>query len=308
LNPPVVPLTAVPVQASEKAAREQYAAIIAAARRSPLGIRVRLELAEMDAQRGQNDAALELLAGAIEDNPPPELAERLHLRLATCLLSKDDVPAALTQARAVLKNPASSLAGEARCVLAEVYMQKKEWANAIEQLVPFRDKDPWRNIPGLADRALLRLGYAFAQAQKWEESRQAMEAVVQRFPQSPWVYEARYGMGWAWQNMNQFDNACNAYAEVTRGSAAEVAARAQLQIGLCRLAQKRYPEAAKELLVVSYTYDYPEITAAALCEAGQAYLEQKQPADAAKLWQGIMQNYATSKWAEVAKQRLTGIK
>lgn len=308
LNPPDVALSAIPVQASEKAALEQYTATMAAAGRSPLGLRVRLELAEMYAKRGQNDAALELLAGTLEDNPPPDLAERIHLRLAGCLLAKNNVQAALAQAKAVAKNATSSLAGEAWCLLAEGYIQNKDWPNAITQLLPFRDKDPWRSLPGLTDRALLRLGFALAQAQKWEESRQAQEALVQRFNQSPWVHEARFGMGLALQNLNQLDNACNVYGEVIRGTAAEVAARAQLQIGLCRLAQKRFPEAAKELLVVPYTYDYPEISAAALCEAGQACFEQKQAAEAAKLWREVVQNYAASKWAEVAKQRLTTIK
>ncbi|MCY3023715.1 MAG: tetratricopeptide repeat protein, partial [Planctomycetota bacterium] len=308
LNPPEVAAAAVPPQPSEKGAREQYTALIALTSRSPLGSRVRLELAEMDAGRGQNDSALELLAAALEDNPPAELAERLHLRIATCLLAKNDTKGALAQAQAVTKNAASPLAGEARLLTGEVFIQSKDWPNAIAQLVPFRDQDPWRNMPGLAERGLLRLGYACSQVQRWDESRQAMDILIQRFPQSPWIYEARYGIGWAWQNVNQHENACNAYLEVTRGTASEVAARAQLQMGLCRLAQKRFPEAAKELLAVHYTYDYPEHSAAALCEAGQAHLEQKQPAEAARLWQSVIKDFAGSKWAETAKQRLAALK
>jgi len=34
--------------------------------------------------------------------------------------------------------------------------------------------------------------------------RQAHEQVVNRFPNSPWVAEARYGMGWALQNLQRF--------------------------------------------------------------------------------------------------------
>lgn len=308
LNPPEVPLAAVPVPVSEKAAQEHYHALVAAAPRSPLAARVRLELADVQAQRGQNDAALELLAAALEDNPPLELTERIQLRAATCLLAKGDAKTALGRARAVSKNAQSPLAAEARLLEGEVHILNKDWANAITQLVPFRDQGPLQNVPGLSDRALLRLGHAFAQAQRWDESRQACETLVNRFPNSPWLHEGRFGIGWAWQHQNQHDNACNNYVEVTRRSAAEVAARAQLQIGLCRLAQKRYPEAAKELLVVPYTYDYPEHSAAALCEAGQAYLEQKQAGEAAKLWQGVVKDFAASKWAETAKQRLAAPK
>jgi len=307
LNPPELPLAAVPVQPSEKAARALYAALIAAAREVPLTARARLELAEMLAQRGENETAIDVLASALEGSPPLDLAERIRLRLAACLLAKGDGKAALTQIQPVARNPKSALLGEARYLAGEAYILGKDFNSATEQLLPFRDQDPFRNMAAVCDRALLRLGHACAQAQKWDDSRRAYETLVQRFPQSPWVHEARYGMGWAWQNQNQHDNAINAYNEVVRGTAAEVAARAQLQIGVCRLAQKRFPDAAKELLVVPFTYEYPEHSAAALCEAGLAYVEMKQPAEAARLWQGVVKDYASSKWADVAKQRLTSI-
>ena len=99
----------------------------------------------------------------------------------------------------------------------------------------------------------------------------------------------------------------NAYAEVTRGTAAQVAAQSQLQMGRCRLLQKRFPEAAKDLLVVPYTYEYAEPSAEALCEAGQAHWEMKQTAEAAKLWQAVTRDYASSRWAEQARQRLSTV-
>jgi TolA-binding protein len=115
-------------------------------------------------------------------------------------------------------------------------------------------------------------------------------------------------MAWAWQNMGQYDNACSAYLQVAQGTAAEVAARAQLQIGLCRLAQKRLPDALKELLAVAFVYDYPQHSSAALCEAGQVQVELKQPAEAARLWQSVIHDYPSSKSAETAKQRLATLK
>jgi TolA-binding protein len=308
LNPPDVALPVVPPPAGEKTAQAHYAAIVAAAPRREIAGRVRLELAEMHSQRGKHDEALDLLASALEEGPASELAERIHLRIATCLLAKGDVKNALARAQTVSKNAQSPFFAEARALEAEAHMRNKDWQNAIAILRQFRDHGPLQNVPAVTPLALLRLGQALAEAKAWDESRGSYEACVNRFNQSPWVCEARFGMGWAWQNMNQHDQACNMYAEVARGTAAEIGARAQLQLGLCRLAQKRFPEAAKELLVVPSTYDYPELSAAALCEAGQAHLEQKQPAEAAKLWQSVVKDYATSKWAATAKQRLAGIK
>ena len=155
-------------------------------------------------------------------------------------------------------------------------------------------------MPGLTDRVLLRLGYALGLLKQWEPSRQAYEQVVNRFGNGPWVHEARYGAGWAWQNQKQYDNAVNAYSQVAAGTTAEVAARAQLQIGLCRLEQKRFPEAATALLVVPFTYDYPELSAVALVEAARTFAEMKQPDQATKLLQRVIKDHPDSEWAKVA--------
>jgi TolA-binding protein len=308
LNAPDVPLSAVLPQPSEKAARDAYAAVIASKSEAAVVARARLELAEMMQERGEITGALEVLAPALDLSPPLELAERIRLRTASCLIAKKDAKTALAQLQPVLQNAKSTLAAEARYLAGDAHIAAKDWPNAVTQLLPFRDQDPWRNVPEVADKALMRLGYALAQANRWDESRQAYENLVQRFQQSPWFFEARYGIGWAHKNANRHEEAVNAFNEVTRGTAAEVAARAQLHAGLCRLAQKRFPEAATALLVVPTTYDCPEHSAPALCEAGQAQLEQKKVAEAVKLWESVIKDYPTSNWAEVAKQRLAGVK
>src|SRR5262249_24764245 len=99
-----------------------------------------------------------------------------------------------------------------------------------------------------------------------------------------------------------------AYSPVVAATATELGARAQLQIGLCRLAQKRYPEATSALLIVPFTYDYPELSAVALVEAARAYGEQKQQDQAAKLLQRVIRHHPESKWADVAKERLEALK
>ena len=81
-----------------------------------------------------------------------------------------------------------------------------------------------------------------------------------------------------------------------------------MQIGLCRLAQKRYPEAANALLVVPFTYDYPELSAMALCEASRAFVELKQPEQAANLLKKVIKEHGQGRWGEVARQRLAEIK
>ena len=124
----------------------------------------------------------------------------------------------------------------------------------------------------------------------------------------PWVNDALYGMGRAWQSLKQFDNAVNAYVQVTRRTVSEVAAQAQLQMGICRLEQQRFAEALPALLAVPYSYDYPECSAAAWCEAGRAAIGLKQNDEAARCWRRVIQDHPNSPWAKIARERLAEIK
>jgi len=103
----------------------------------------------------------------------------------------------------------------------------------------------------------LRLGHAYAHLKEWDRSRQAHEVVAARFGNSPWVHEARYGMGWAWQQQRQLDQAINMYNQVVAGTPTETAAKGAAPDRPLPLEQKRYADAANALLVVPFTYDYP---------------------------------------------------
>jgi len=308
LRAPEVPLAAVPVQPAEKLAQDAYGKLIAAGPETPLGIQARLELSELLCQRGNHDGALELLATNLEKNPSLELAERTRLRLAVVLLAKGDAKSAMGQLQAVAKNQATPFQGELRYLTGEAFILTKDWGKAVEQLLVFRDRGEFHNIPGISDRALLRLGHAFAQAGQWDQARASYEQLVGRFGgNSPWHDEGRFELAWALQTMKQFDPAVQHYGEVVRRTVSVHGAKAQLQIGLCRLEQKNFPEAARALLAVPFTYDYPELNGPALCQAAQAYMGLNQPAEAGKLWQRVVKEHPDTEWAKAAQQGLAAL-
>src|SRR5262249_44301210 len=240
---PDVPLSQVPVQPSEQKARAHYQAAIAF-NDLPLSIDARLELSELLVQRDDFNAAVPLLSQALDKEPAPGLTEKVRLRLGTVLAAKKDPKAALAQFDAIAQNAKSPLLGQAHYRAGECLIDMGDHAKAVARLAIFRDQPPFQNLPGVTVRALLRLGHAYGQLGQWEPSRQACEQVVARFGNNtPWIHEARYGMGWALQNQKQFDPAVNFYSQVVAGTAAELGAKAQLQIGTCRLEQKRLPEA-----------------------------------------------------------------
>ena len=308
LTAPDIALADVPVQPAEQKARDSYQKLIFAGPATALASQARFELAELLSQRGQIDAALELLATALENQPPKPLAQRIKIRVAAALLAKKNPVSALAQLKPILADKETAVAAEARYLAGEANIQQQEWPKAIESLLPFRDQDPYRNAQGIADRALARLGFAYAQAGQWDASRQTYDTLLNRFGQSPFVDEARLGMGLSLQSQKRYDDAVNIYLDLTRRSASESAAMAMVNIGVCRQEQKRPDDALKSLLLVPMTYDYPDCTAAAWYQAGRAQADNKKPEEAAKLWNRVVKEYPGTTWATLAQQRLAEMK
>jgi TolA-binding protein len=310
--PPRIPLpeiarSAIPLQPSEDKARNVYKSLIASFQEVPLATDARFELAEMMAERAEFDPAVAILKEALDKEPPQELTDRIRLRLGDCLMAKKDFKAALAQFDSIIDAKSPSFA-QANYRAGECLIDQNDFPKAALRLAMFRDKGELQNISGLSDRALLRLGYALGKASQWDASRQAYEVLTQRFGNSLWIHEARYGIGWARQNQKQYDEAVNAYQQVANAVTTDLAAKAFLQIGLCRLEQKRYADAASALLIVPTTFDFPELNAAALCEAARCYLELKNHEQAERLLQKVIREHAESEWAKVAKERLEALK
>ncbi|MGL4549981.1 MAG: tetratricopeptide repeat protein, partial [Gemmataceae bacterium] len=319
---PDVPPGDVPAQPAEAQARQAYEGLIAAFPDLAVNADARLELSELLAARGQHAEAVKLLQGALEGDrePSPEALDRIKLRLAACLLDqgaraalagkadgKKAVEAALEQAQGVSSNDKSKLWQQAVYREAECLLQLGRHDDAVKLLARFRDDGKFHNLPGLTDRALLRLGWALGERKQWEPSRQAYQLVLDRHGSGPWAHEARYGVGWSFQNQGRYDEAVGVYTQVTAAVATELAARAQLNVGLCRLAQKRPGDAAAALLVVPFTYDYPELSGLALLEAARALHEDKQTASAVRLLQRVLRDHPGTPAADAARKRLTDL-
>jgi tetratricopeptide (TPR) repeat protein len=289
-------------------AREFYRNAMGGNGDEPVALRSALELAEMEAGDERWVEAAHRLTELLERELSAELADRARVRLGMCRLGLGDWKSALAAFNPVADDPGSPMFAEARFWRAETWIRTKAWDAAVKALTAFREHEKLRDVAGLSDRALLRLGQARAELKQWDESRQAFEDLRQRFPQSRWMAEAFYGIGWALQNKGQWDAAVEAYVQVTKRTVTEVAARAQLQIGLCRLAQNRFEEAANALLVVPTTYDYPNLAALARCEAARAWATAKRPEQAADLLRQVMKENPGTEWSAMAEERLALLK
>jgi TolA-binding protein len=98
-----------------------------------------------------------------------------------------------------------------------------------------------------------------------------------------------------------------AYTEATRKTNSETAAKAQLQIGLCRAEQKRWQDAVNELLIVPATYDYADVAANSSLAAAKALVELQQKDKAREVLKGVVEDHPSTAWAQEAQKRLAEI-
>ena len=235
---------------------------------------------------------------------PEELAARMRVRLAAALIAKGQPVEAQSEVQALAANDKGPSWGEAKYLAGEALIAQKQWPAAIEMLKAFRDDARLHNLSGISDRAMMRLAFAYEQTNQWEPARQVYDATFNRYVNSPWRVEARYGIGWCHQKQGQWDPAVNHYNEVVRSTTAEVAARSQYQVGVCRQAQQRWQEAADAYQHCAYTYDYPELNAQSLVDAALSLAQLKKTPDAAKLLAQVGKEYASTKAAPIAAEQL----
>jgi TolA-binding protein len=294
----------VPVQPAERKAISLYQALIGEFPDLPLANAARLELGEMHAERGDHESAIKLFADALDKEPQAELSDKLRLRLASCHAARGDFKSALAQLDVVARAPENPLAGQAHLRAGECLIRQENLEGATQRLALFRDQEAFQNAGGVSDGALVRLGQVLARLKKWEQSRNAHAQVLSRFPDSPWVTEARLGLGWSWQSQKDYAKALEVYAQVPLDQPTETAARARVLMGVCKVALGQYAEAVDALLAVPANHDAPESCAFALVEAAHAASRLNQPGEAEKLLRRVVHAYPKSPWAEVAQQRL----
>jgi TolA-binding protein len=279
-----------------------------------LSVEARLELAELVAEKKPDDA-IKLLKEALDKEPtdrptPPETIDRIRVRLGVALFDKKDYAAAQGQFDAVGNNDKSPQRAHGLYRSAECLLALNKADDAQKKLVIFRDNAAFHNVAGVSDRALLRLGHAYAQLKQWDVSRQALELVISRYGNNnAWAVDARYGIGWAFQNQGRFDDAVNAYALVTQATTDDRAGRSHLQIGLCRAAQSKWGDAGKSFATVYFGYDLPDLKFPALLEHARVLVQEKKPEEAVKLLERVLKDAPKDgEWAKAAQERLDKLK
>jgi TolA-binding protein len=265
-----------------------------------------LDMAQIALTAKKTDEAMVLIercrgvAGKLSSAEATRLAERETYVRALCL-NASGKPAEAAKALEEFEKtyPSSEMLASVRLTLGDALAQSGRARDAAAVLSRVAN-DP--AVGANRGYALLKLGEVSANASLWDESEKAYSAFLQSKSASPLWFQARFGQGWARENQQKYDGACEAYRDVVDRHEGPTAARAQFQIGECLYAQEKLEEAIRELLKVDVLYGYPEWSAAALYEAGRCMRELGREKEAAAQFEEVMKRFPETRWAALAKE------
>ena len=288
-----------------------YRALIDNGANPSLQIHALLELAEIEAGKKNCEEAVALLRRlhTIADSANVEIADDVRAqslyRLGVCLFELNQPSeAAATLEEFLSEFPNHALVASASFFCGEALLKtgkNQQAATHLSRVVEnFKEDDTY-------GPSLLRLGECLAVLQRWARSEEVFGEYLQHEGDSEHWYQAQFGLGWARENQQRYDEAIAAYREVVQRHKGVTAARAQFQIGECLFAQRKLDEAVRELLKVDILYAYPEWSAAALYEAGRCFEQMGKPVEARAQYKTVSAKYSGTRWAELATQRLAAV-
>ena len=155
--------------------------------------------------------------------------------------------------------------------------------------------------------ALYRSGECAAALEQWAESLKLHQQVLAQFPDFELKAEARYGVGWAFQQQNKLPEAIAQYEKVTEETDTETAAKARFMIGECYFAQKDHKTASKQFLKAAFAYGHKEWSAMSFFEAARCFEVLADVAQAKNCYQQMIEKYPEHAKVPDARKRLAAL-
>jgi TolA-binding protein len=201
-----------------------------------------------------------------------------------------------------VRHPEGKLSADAAFMEGESLFKQDKFQEALDV---FEQVDnPSLSSDDLRMLHWLHAGQAAAQLGQWQRSLELLENCTSQFPDSPHAPQALYEQGWAYQKLEDPEQAIKLYEKVIGATDTEVAARAQFMIGEVQFAQKDYKEAIKSYYKVMYGYSYENWQSEATFEAARCFEVLQNTDQAVKHYRELLEKFPTSSRVPVAKERI----
>lgn len=272
---------------------------------SPLAVKVQSELAELHLESGEQDKVIERLTATLEKVTDEKLREDIRYQLASAHFKKGDHAIAAKQFEALLADyPQSKLlasilfqAGESRLKTGETVAARDHFAAAAAA------KEAPEN---LAESITMRLAETQALTGQHQEAKTSYAAFLEKFPDSRWIRNARFGHAFAMENAGDSEGAIPEYQALLADKKIDLwTVRSRFQVGECLFNMKEYETAVAEFVNVEISYTkYPAWQAKAVLEIARILIAQDEKQLAVERLKELLRRYPKEKAATVAQQYL----
>ncbi|MCA9201968.1 MAG: tetratricopeptide repeat protein, partial [Planctomycetales bacterium] len=156
----------------------------------------------------------------------------------------------------VAKHPEGPLAKDGLFMKAESLFKLNQYADALAAFTAAQKliAGDETTQPEIRQLLALHAGQSASQTKQYDQALKFLTPFPQQFPQSNYLAEAHYEIGWAQQNLNQTEPAFASYELAATKSRGEVGARARFMMGELKFAQKAYQEAIAEFQRCMFGY------------------------------------------------------
>jgi len=289
----------------EQQAVEAFGKLVQQSLQSPLAAEALYHVAEWSYQNKDYKQAAEGYRQSMERAGKSDLGEKAAHKLGWAyfwLQQFDDAQKTFAAQRATW--PRGALADDAAFMEGECLFKLKKFKEALAAY------NLAKNPTGkdFAVLKLLRAGQAAAQLGQWKASADILARAAKEFPQSTYLPEILYELGWANQKLGNLDQARKLYEQVVASSTSEVAARAQYMIGSIEFEQQKHADAIKSYFKVIYGYSFPAWQAEAMYEAARCFEILGKQSQAIKQYEELVEKFPDSDKTPLAKERLKVLK
>jgi len=270
--------------------------------KSTLAAEARYHVAESRYDAQDYGTAAETYRTVLASAKQPDLVEKAAHKLGWALYQSGDYAGAKAAFQKQLEaKPTGELAGDGQFMQAECMFKAGEYEPALTAYKQATGAQTSNKEFGAL--ALLHAGQAAAQLKQWDEAGKLLESLGVRHPDSAYLPEAWYELGWVRQSQDRPDEALPLY-EKAAASNREVGARARFMMGEIYFAKKDHKEAVRQFFKAAYGYNAPRWQADATFEAARCFEVLENVAQAKKSYQELLEKFPDSDKAAAAKQRL----
>jgi TolA-binding protein len=276
--------------ANYAAAAETLASILTENPKYSAGEKVLYELAWAYKLQNKQAEAIATFTKLATDYPAAPTVAEAQFHIAEDLYGQkkyDEAIKAFTAAKT--KSDGSELNQKATYMLGWSYYQQKQYAEALAEFAAqvekypqgdlfadglfmqgeclFKQQDYAKALPVLAaalktgklsDKVdplvLLHAGQSAAQIKDWPQSVTYLTSLTTKYPESVYITEAQYELGWAKKNQGELDAALKDFELAATHNRGEVGARARFMIGEIYFEKKDFEEASRQYQRAMFGY------------------------------------------------------